>query len=186
MADSKISALTSVSSVAAANEFPLNEAGTTKKASGTLVTEFVESRLQHGVLCTHASDQTATNNTWTTLAFDTETWKVGDSAIHSTVTNNSRLTAQVAGQYVVTAVVGVEAVAASFLVQARILRNGTEIFRNTINSLNNATYPTRAWVPSTVHLAASQFLDLQVWHNRGSDLDALLTDTYFGMYLLGR
>jgi hypothetical protein len=33
--------------------------------------------LQQGVLCSHASDTTCTTATWSTLAFDTEEWKVG-------------------------------------------------------------------------------------------------------------
>ena len=41
MADTKISALTAVASVAAANEFAVNEAGTSKKASATQVQDFI-------------------------------------------------------------------------------------------------------------------------------------------------
>jgi hypothetical protein len=40
MADTKISALTAVASVAGANEFAVNEAGTSKKASGTQLAAF--------------------------------------------------------------------------------------------------------------------------------------------------
>jgi hypothetical protein len=43
MADTKISALTAVSAVAGANEFAVNEAGTSKKASATQISAFLQS-----------------------------------------------------------------------------------------------------------------------------------------------
>lgn len=42
MADTKISALTAASAAAGANEFPINEAGTTKKVTGTQIAAMVQ------------------------------------------------------------------------------------------------------------------------------------------------
>ena len=188
MADTKISALTAVASIVGTEEHAVNEAGTTKKATGTQQAEYGESRLQQGVLCSHASDQAVVTSTWTALSFDTEEWKVGDSDIHSTVSNNSRLTAQIAGEYLVTAIVGGEAIASSFIVQARVRKNGTgaELWRDVTNSLNDGTLPTVVQCSALVQLSATDYVTLEAWHNRGSDLDALSAFTYFGMYLVGR
>lgn len=48
MADSKISALTAVASVAGTNEFGVNEAGTSKKASGTQISTFINANITLG------------------------------------------------------------------------------------------------------------------------------------------
>jgi hypothetical protein len=188
MADSKISALTSVSSIDGTQEYAVNDSGTTKKATATQQTQYSETRMQQGVLCSHASDQAVTTSTWTALSFDTEEWKVGDSDTHSTVTNNERLTAQIDGEYIVTGVIGGEAIASSFIVQARLRLNGSgaELWRDIKNSLNDATFPTTVECSALVQLSATDYLTLEMWHNRGSDLDALSSFTSFGMYLVGR
>jgi hypothetical protein len=68
MADTKISALTAVASVAGANEFAVNEAGTEKKASATQIAAFVSpaaSDTVAGVLeiATKGEQETGTSTT---------------------------------------------------------------------------------------------------------------------------
>ena len=62
MADTKISALTGVASVADANEFAVNEAGTSKKASASQLSTYIKSKGSYGDVQTF----TATGaGTWT-------------------------------------------------------------------------------------------------------------------------
>ena len=57
MADTKISALTAVVSVAGANEFAVNEAGTSKKASATQLSTFVNANISLGAALNVNSQQ---------------------------------------------------------------------------------------------------------------------------------
>lgn len=187
MADSKISALTLVSSIDGTQGFAVNDGGTTRKATGAQQAAYQETRLQQGVLCSMAGDQAITTATWEELAFDTESWKVGDSAIHSTSSNNTRLTAQIAGEYFIVGAVQWEAIANSHVVQTRLYKNGASIpWRHTGASLNDATYSRISPIAAILRLAVDDYLELSAFHTRGSDVDVLSTNTNFGMYLLGR
>ena len=59
------------------------------------------SATQPSVSLHHSAAQNVSDSSTTAIAFDTENWKVGNSAQHSTSTNNSRLIAKVAGKYLV-------------------------------------------------------------------------------------
>jgi hypothetical protein len=188
MADSAISALTGVSSIDGTQEYAVNDSGTTKKATGTQQAAYGETRLQQGVLCSNSGTTTCTTGTWTSLAFDTEVWKVGESAIHSTVSNNSRLTAQITGEYVVGGEVHWVAVAAAFAVAARVIKNGsTELWRVQYPAVNSGSVNTIIALPAgLIQLSATDYVEFEAWHNRGSNLDVATGYTRFGMYLIGR
>ncbi len=190
MADTKISALAAVASVAGTEEYAVNESGTTKKATPAQAAAYGETRLQQGVRCKDAGDQTITTATWTALAFDTETWKVGESAIHSTSTNNSRLTAQMDGEYLPFGTVQVNTDANAWEISIRVRLNGSTteslVMYPTIESAtasDNSLYNI-PFLP--VQLSSSDYIELEVWHSKGSNADVLSTRTTFGMYLLGR
>lgn len=190
MADIKFSALTAVSSIDGTQEYAVNDGGTSKKATGTQQAQYGETRLQQGVLCTHASDQTITTATWTELSFDTETWKVGDTSIHSTSTNNGRLIAQFDGEFMPYGLVGWGIVNGNpFMVQWRIRLNGTStLSQGNFNSLDNEASAGPIVVVASIpaQLTSSDYITLEVRHNRGSNLDVLSANTKFGMYVLGR
>lgn len=188
MADTKISALTAVASIDGTEEHAVNESGTTKKATGQQQAEYGETRLQQGVKCSHASNQSITASTWTTVAFDTETWKVGETAIHSTVTNNSRLTAQIAGEYLVFGQVEFDTVTSDFTLEVGVRYNGSSnkgyIRVPAISSTDTTTVVN---LPTTVvQLSASDYVELRVFHTHSSAIDVRSNFTAFGMYLLGR
>lgn len=71
-----------------------------------------------------ATTQSIANNTWTSLNIDTEVYDSDNG--HSTVTNNSRYTVQVAGTYLVTGSVGYAANATANRA-IRFAVNGTAI-----------------------------------------------------------
>lgn len=74
MADTKISALAAASAVAGANEFPINEAGTTKKVTGTQVATFVNTAPVFAA-------GTATAGTWPKFTVGTVLTTAEDGAI---------------------------------------------------------------------------------------------------------
>jgi hypothetical protein len=116
-----------------------------------------------------------------------EGW-VGDSDIHSTSSNNSRLTAQIAGEYIVTGVVEYDTDTSAYVLEARIRKNGgatiLALFRWPAISSTDTT--TRCPFSALVQLSASDYIELNANHTKGSDLDVLSAQTQFGMYLLGR
>ena len=73
MADSKISALTAVASVAGTNEFAVNEAGTSKKASGTQLSTFINANITLGAaLAVNSQEITSAANTNIVLHSDND------------------------------------------------------------------------------------------------------------------
>lgn len=188
MADSKISALSGVSSIAGAEEFPVNNAGATEKATGTQVSQYVETRLQQGVVCLKSSAQTITTASWTDLTWGAEVWKVGDTAIHSTSADTERLVAQIDGEYLPNGVIALEGTASDFTVGVLVEKNGgTTIGRTFARTLEKAGYGVSIPVPAVpVQLSATDYITVQVWHNLGSDYDVVVNFSRFGMYLLGR
>jgi len=188
MADSKISALSGVSSIAGAEEFPLNNAGATEKATGTQVSQYVESRSQHGVVCLKVSAQTITTTTWTDLTWGAEVWKVGDTAIHSTSSNTARLVAQLDGEYLPVGVIQFDVLAADCTVGVSIKQDGSTVLsRSFSRSLEKPGFGVAVPVPAVpVQLSSTDYITCQVWHNLGSGYDVVVNYSRFGMYLLGR
>ena len=188
MADSKISALSGVSSIAGAEEFPVNNAGATEKATGTQVSQYVESRSQHGVLCNKAAAQTITTSSWTDLTWGAEVWKVGDTAIHSTSSNSERLTAQIEGEYMVVGGIQFDGTTSDFTVGVLIEKNGSLLMgRSFARTLEKTGFGVTVPVPAVpVQLSATDYITVQVWQNLGSGYDVTVNSSRFGMYLLGR
>lgn len=93
MADTKISALTAASAVAAANEFAINEAGTSKKVTGAQLATFCGPRL----ISSGAAPATGAANT---NAAPSETWllNTADNAV-TTVETVMSLTGLAIGTY---------------------------------------------------------------------------------------
>lgn len=77
MADTKISALSAVSSVAGANEIPVNEAGTTKKASVTQLSAFMANTLYNYSTAAQSINATTAYVTGSNIAVPTGLLRVG-------------------------------------------------------------------------------------------------------------
>jgi len=187
VADSKISALTGVSSIDGTQEYVVNDGGTTRKATGTQQSQYTETRLQQGVLCSMSGSQAIGNAAWEALAFDAEIWKVGIATIHSTSSNNTRLAATVTGEWMVTGVIDWEPLAEDIETRVRVYKNGTtELWRVASQSINSATWGSSSPIHATVQLTSGDYIELGAYHNRGSDYDTVSAYTRFGMYLVGR
>jgi hypothetical protein len=188
MADSKFSALPGVSSIAGAEEFAVNNAGASEKATGTQVSAYVETRLQQGVVCSKSSAQTITSGSWTDLVWGAESFKVGDTGIHSTSSDSERMTAKVAGEYLPVGSISFDADAADFVVGVQLYKNGSAIMARAYSrTLQAASFGVGVAVPPVpLQLSVDDYVTCRVWHNKGSGYDVLVNHSRFGMYLLGR
>jgi hypothetical protein len=130
---------------------------------GFLTPEFVDAQ---GCRLTRTAVQSCNNATQTIVNFDAE---ISDNnAMHSTVTNNSRITINVAGLYVA-GFSGEFATAADYQrVMASILLNGaTVIARDQIpGTVTNA--PARPTATTVRHFDAGDYIEAQAFHQNGA------------------
>jgi hypothetical protein len=127
---------------------------------------------------THSAQETTVHNTIKTLAADTENFD--NNAMHSTVTNNSRITIQTAGRYIfgasiswVASAVGPNAHLVRFLV------NGTDNYD--ISQHLSIGDGARALVQSgtrTLTLAVSDFVEVQVRQVEAANQNVQLQEFY--------
>jgi hypothetical protein len=144
------------------------------------------------VMATDTSTTAITTATWTLMTFASEEYDTNGS--HSTVSNTGRLTvpAGEGGLYHVTATVVTDANATQKMGALRIRKNaagsdasGTLITQSTsILSTNTIALVTCLQIDTHVRLSAADYLELFVWHDKGSNLDLKGTTIAhrFGMY----
>ena len=124
------------------------------------------------VRVTRTTDQSIANNAGTPLAFDSERYDT--AAMHDNATNNSRLTAPVAGIYAVT-------VEIDWLFNATGIRN-LELRRNGATPIATQTVsppPTGDQeVTTQVRLGAGEFVEASVQQNSGGSLSVSKANEY--------
>ena len=109
------------------------------------------------------------------------------AAIHSTVTNNERFVTLGDGEYVLTALVQWEALAIDNPLRVQVWKNGVaELWRDIRVSVNSASIASFVNITAFVQLATNDYVEIRVYHSRGSDRDVLSSMTRAGMYLIGR
>lgn len=129
----------------------------------------------------HNANQSITNNTWTSLAFNSERYdQAGGSADtqHDTVTNNSRLTCRYAGVYQIT---GTAAFAANStgVRYIRIFHQGTTIISPVqINFTPGGADATILNVTTDWLMAVNEYVELQVFQTSGAGLNVLNAASY--------
>jgi hypothetical protein len=116
----------------------------------------------------------------TTLTFDSERWD--SDASHSTSSNTSRLTCQVAGKYDVQG--NVEFAANSTGTRmVRILLNGaTQLAKQLLS--NTAADPTAVTVVTTADLAVGDYVELQAYQSSGGSLNVAATAQYSPEFMM--
>lgn len=112
--------------------------------------------------------QAITTATYTSVLFDTE--DLDRDAGHSTVTNTSRYTAQTAGWYWV-AGIGTLVADASAVRNIRLAVNGTTLPASQVTALGTASTAFGGAVARLVSLSVNDYVELQVQHNKGSNLN---------------
>jgi uncharacterized protein YhdP len=127
----------------------------------------ISSKYIEGARVYHNIDQTIANDTWTYLAFNSE--RYDNDTIHDTVTNNSRLTCQTAGKYLIIGQVQFNTDPDGIRnIQFRL--NGTTVILNQ----SEAATPTlqKESNASTIYdLAVGDYIELGVHHTAGAALD---------------
>lgn len=118
------------------------------------------------------SNQTLSNNTYTLVTFNAETYDT--DGFHSTSTNTERMTipAGLAGYYEVTANVGFDTnVLGRRLLQIR--KNGSAISVGEASSAVATNYPTFN-TSIIVYLAVGDYVDYEAYQTSGGNLDVLV------------
>ncbi len=119
-----------------------------------------------------SSAQSVANDTLVILNAGSETFD--NDGMHSTVTNNSRITAQTAGRYLINTVVEFAANAASYN-QVDFLKNGATTLPGTrLPPVTTGAFPTALAITETVVLAAGDYVEVRVRHTAGGTIDVTL------------
>jgi hypothetical protein len=122
----------------------------------------------------HNANQTIVTGTDTVLAFNTEDYDT--DTFHDTVTNNNRLTipAGLAGKYRIWCMITWGVVADTTWRALTVRLNGsTPIGRLAHTNTNSASFPLVQNMSFTWNMAAGDYVELQVNHQRGANLDVL-------------
>lgn len=114
----------------------------------------------------HNANQSIADSTFTVLAFNSERYDI--SGYHDPVTNNGRLTAPIAGKYLIIGMVAFEAGTGLRGIQIR-LNGATVIGSNFVTAVAaGAGSSTDLFVMSEYELAAGHYVELLAWQNSGS------------------
>lgn len=119
----------------------------------------------------HSTTQSIPNNSQTACAFDTE--DIDRDNGHSTVTNNSRYTAQTAGWYLVVAGAGFAGDATG--TRQWILKVNGTANKGFTNNANPSASATHQQVAAPMFLDISDYAELYLFQNRGSALNTDIT-----------
>ncbi len=118
----------------------------------------------------HNANQSTTDGTWTTLAFNSE--KKDTDAIHDNSTNNSRLTCKTAGAYLIIGMVYWAANAAGRRIIQIAFSDG--VATGYINAMNVGTAEPHAMQVSAIKdLAVNEYVELKVFQASGGALNVL-------------
>ncbi|MBI4637673.1 MAG: hypothetical protein HY727_15150 [Candidatus Rokubacteria bacterium] len=116
----------------------------------------------------HNADQAITTATETALALNSERYDT--DGIHDTVTNNSRLTCQTAGKYLI---VGIARFKEHATGQRRlsIQLNGVTVIARATEPTNSGTAVTELAVATVYDLAATDYVELIAYQDSGGNLN---------------
>lgn len=107
------------------------------------------------------------NNTYTVLSFNTHTFQVGASALHSTATNSSRFYPQSSGLYTVVGNV-LWSPGSTGVHQCSILVNSTIVIGQQQNDAANASAFMSQNVSAIYNFNVGDYVELRVYQNSGS------------------
>lgn len=137
-----------------------------------------DAQLMYAVRVTHNTTQSITTGTETSVAFNTErfdTFAGSGSTMHDTSTNNTRLTALVAGIYMIGGGFEWAADPGNTLISIRF--NGTTTIAKTQEAA--AGSDTRALTISTLYqLATNDYVELRAFQSTGAGLNIQSSGNY--------
>lgn len=128
---------------------------------------------------TQSSGTSLSDNTETTVAFNTEAWDT--DGMHDTVTNNSRITIQTAGVYVVTAGLAVTS-SVSVGMYAALRVNGSTYIAKAQDATNGGSLGARfLGVHAVYSFAAADYIELRALQTNASPASRTTDTTYTWM-----
>ena len=128
----------------------------------------------------HDANQSIDNTTATTLAFNSE--RFDTDTIHDLVTNNSRLTCNKAGIYLISANVQWASGAGSIRILTIVL-NGTTLIAAASNFVSGAAVVTQS-VSTVYSLSATDYIEVQGYQDSGGALNVLATGNYSPEFMM--
>lgn len=123
----------------------------------------------------HVYQSTATsltNAAWTTIGFNAET--ADNDGMHDNTTNNSRLTIQTAGLYLVVGQVAFATTSSTGSRSVQVTLNGTTYL---INSTPASALAHTQIVTGFIQCTAGQYLELKAYHTYGSAMNTTTGST---------
>lgn len=135
----------------------------------------------------HDADQSVNHDTVTTIALNTEVFDT--DGMHDNVTNNSRLTAQTAGMYLIGGAIAWNTASATGWRQARITMGTANTLLTFSNEDGSTSYNVTNVVLTTQALQVGEFVELAAYQNSGGAMNVLSVDPYtpvLWMVRLGR
>lgn len=118
---------------------------------------------------THSTNQSIAHYTDETVAFDSENYDTATPKMHSTSTDNERITIQTSGIYIITFVVAFVANATGGR-QATIIKNGKETIAAVHHTAPSASFEAALNVTAHEWLQEGDYITATVKHYRGSAL----------------
>lgn len=140
------------------------------------------SQSRDGTRVTHGSAITITTGTQTILPFNLELFD--DNDLHDTVTNNSRLTAVVEGRYFISAAVSWAGVVTGTR-EIHIKLNGGTLIGLRKSKATEADLFVQG-LSIIYNLAADDYVEVQVFHSRGSNLNINSVGNYTPIFMMQR
>jgi hypothetical protein len=110
--------------------------------------------------------------TWGAVPFDSESWDT--AAMHSTITNTSRITVPAAGLYIVEGVICFAGNATGLrLAGLRVNSSATNPPNWGSHYANNvgAAFPPHVPISATIKMAANDYVELVAWQSSGGNLN---------------
>jgi len=142
----------------------------------------------------HSTDSTISTGTWTVVSWNTD--DINTDGMHSTTTNNTRLTAAITGKYYYTfnAFFGGSNVGTRYVAVDK--NAGGALFGSTtpIHSFqggfvaNSLGYAAGLVISDTVSLSAGDYIEAFVWQDSGGNLALIQTGIWrssFEMHFIG-
>jgi hypothetical protein len=123
------------------------------------------------------------NATGTTLGFDSTRYDTGGQ-VHNNAVNNSRLTCQVAGVYLITAVVEFAPSATGTRSVSIQLNGGLFIGAQIQAAAATSTLPTRVTASSTYYLNAGDYVECRAYQDSGGALNVSAIAAYSPEFML--
>ena len=129
----------------------------------------------------NSADISISNATVTILTFNSE--RFDTNTIHDTSSNTSRLTCKTAGIYLIFGSVAWSNGALGVR-QVSILLNGATVIAKQLSPANDANNTTEQSISTAYELTVNDYVELQVFHGQGSNLNISVLGNYspeFGM-----